>query len=161
MVAWLFLTFGISLGAHWAYAVLGWADTGAGPGRKRFPAPVAFPHCFPPLSDDAGKARMMKVWNVWLIFITFMLPSWERCSRAAASSAPCTHSRNPVSRLVYRIPGNHLRVCLVFYIKNTHHLRSENKLESRSRANPSFMSTTCCCWAPALLCCAELYSHPV
>ena len=24
MVAWLFLTFGISLGAHWAYAVLGW-----------------------------------------------------------------------------------------------------------------------------------------
>src|SRR5262245_18569731 len=24
MVAWLFLTFGIALGAHWAYAVLGW-----------------------------------------------------------------------------------------------------------------------------------------
>src|ERR1051326_3581572 len=74
MVAWLFLTFGISLGAHWAYAVLGWGGYWGWD-------PVENASLLPWLSTTAflhsvmmqEKRGMMKIWNVWLIFITFML----------------------------------------------------------------------------------------
>jgi len=57
MIAWMFQSMGILLGAHWAYAVLGWAVTGLGPGRECvFPA-VADGHGVPAFRDDAGKAR--------------------------------------------------------------------------------------------------------
>ncbi|HZD93077.1 MAG TPA: cytochrome c biogenesis protein CcsA, partial [Candidatus Sulfotelmatobacter sp.] len=74
MVAWLFLTFGISLGGHWAYNVLGWGGYWGWD-------PVENASFFPWLTGTAflhsvmmqEKRGMMKVWNMWLIFITFML----------------------------------------------------------------------------------------
>ena len=74
MVTWLFLTCGIFLGAHWAYAVLGWGGYWGWD-------PVENASLLPWLSGTAflhsvmmqEKRGMMKVWNVWLIFTTFML----------------------------------------------------------------------------------------
>src|SRR6266851_4304732 len=74
MVAWLFLTCGIVLGMHWAYAVLGWGGYWGWD-------PVENASLLPWLSGTAflhsvmmqEKRGMMKVWNVWLVFITFLL----------------------------------------------------------------------------------------
>ncbi len=58
MVTWLFLTCGIFLGAHWAYAVLGWGGYwGMGPGGERLPDAMAHGHCLPAFRHDAGEAR--------------------------------------------------------------------------------------------------------
>jgi cytochrome c-type biogenesis protein CcmF len=74
MVTWLFLTCGIFLGMHWAYAVSAGEATGDG-------IPVENASLMPWLTGTAflhsvmmqEKRGMMKGWNVWLIFSTFML----------------------------------------------------------------------------------------
>ena len=70
MIAWGFQTAGILLGAHWAYAVLGWGGYWAWD-------PVENASLLPWLTGTAflhsvmmqEKRGMMKVWNVWLVFI--------------------------------------------------------------------------------------------
>ena len=58
MIAWCFQTVGILLGAHWAYAVLGWGGYwGWDPVENASLAAVADGHGVPALRDDAGKAR--------------------------------------------------------------------------------------------------------
>jgi cytochrome c-type biogenesis protein CcmF len=74
MIAWGFLTFGILLGARWAYAVLGWGGYWGWD-------PVENASLLPWLSGTAflhsvmmqEKRGMMKVWNMVLIFATFFL----------------------------------------------------------------------------------------
>jgi len=74
MVAWAFLGCGILLGAHWAYAVLGWGGYWSWD-------PVENASLLPWLTGTAflhsvmmqEKRGMMRVWNVWLVFITFLL----------------------------------------------------------------------------------------
>ncbi len=74
MVTWLFLTCGIFLGMHWAYAVLGWGGYwGWDPVENASFMPwltgTAFLHSVM-MQERKG---MMKSWNVWLIFSTFLL----------------------------------------------------------------------------------------
>ena len=74
MIAWGFQGVGILLGAHWAYAVLGW-------GGYWMWDPVENASLMPWLTGTAflhsvmmqEKRGMMRVWNVWLVFITFLL----------------------------------------------------------------------------------------
>src|SRR5579862_3208342 len=74
MVTWGFLTCGIFLGAHWAYSVLGWGGYWAWD-------PVENASLMPWLTGTAflhsvmmqEKRGMLKSWNVWLIFSTFLL----------------------------------------------------------------------------------------
>ena len=74
MIAWGFQGVGILLGAHWAYAVLGWGGYWSWD-------PVENASLMPWLTGTAflhsvmmqEKRGMMRVWNVWLVFITFLL----------------------------------------------------------------------------------------
>src|SRR6185312_15533202 len=74
MVAWAFLTVGIVLGGYWAYKVLGWGGYWAWD-------PVENAAFLPWLTGTAflhsvmmqEKRGMMKVWNVGLVFGTFLL----------------------------------------------------------------------------------------
>ncbi len=74
MIAWCFQSVGILLGAHWAYAVLGWGGYWSWD-------PVENASLMPWLTGTAflhsvmmqEKRGMMKVWNVWLVFSTFLL----------------------------------------------------------------------------------------
>jgi cytochrome c-type biogenesis protein CcmF len=74
LVSWLFLTLGIFLGMHWAYAVLGWGGYWSWD-------PVENSSLMPWLTGTAflhsamieERKGMMKSWNVWLIFATFLL----------------------------------------------------------------------------------------
>jgi cytochrome c-type biogenesis protein CcmF len=159
MVGWLFLTFGISLGAHWAYAVLGWGGYWGWD-------PVENASLLPWLSTTAflhsvmmqEKRGMMKVWNVWLIFITFMLSILgTMLTRSGMVSSVHAFAQSsigswfagdygwigePGRSLPYAYPGFLevvFAVCLWFYIKNRDHLRSENKLESLVSRESSFL----------------------
>src|SRR6476646_9892369 len=141
MVAWLFLTFGISLGAHWAYAVLG------GGGYWSWD-PVENASLLPWLSTTAflhsvmmqEKRGMMKIWNVWLIFITFMLSILGTLlTRSGIVSSVHSFAQSSIGNWFTGFLAIIFVVCLVFYIRNRDHLRSENQLESLVSRESSFM----------------------
>ena len=74
MVTWLFLTCGIFLGMHWAYAVLGWGGYwGWDPVENASLMPWLTGTAFLHSVMMQEKRGMMKSWNVWLIFSTFLL----------------------------------------------------------------------------------------
>ncbi|HEY1938948.1 MAG TPA: heme lyase CcmF/NrfE family subunit [Candidatus Angelobacter sp.] len=141
MVAWLFLTVGITLGAHWAYAVLGWGGYWGWD-------PVENASLLPWLSTTAflhsvmmqEKRGMMKVWNVWLIFITFMLSILGTLlTRSGIVSSVHSFAQSSIGDWFTSFLVIIFAVCLVFYILNRNHLKSENKLESLVSRESSFM----------------------
>jgi cytochrome c-type biogenesis protein CcmF len=141
MVAWLFLTFGISLGAHWAYAVLGWGGYWGWD-------PVENASLLPWLSTTAflhsvmmqEKRGMMKVWNVWLIFITFMLSVLGTLlTRSGIVSSVHSFAQSSIGNWFSGFLAIIFVVCMFFYVRNRDHLRSENKLESLVSRESSFM----------------------
>ncbi len=141
MVAWLFLTCGISLGAHWAYAVLGWGGYWGWD-------PVENASLLPWLSTTAflhsvmmqEKRGMMKVWNVWLIFITFMLSILGTLlTRSGIVSSVHSFAQSSIGTWFTAFLVIIFVVCLFFFIKNRNHLRSENKLESLVSRESSFL----------------------
>jgi len=86
------------------------------------------------------KRGMMKVWNVWLIFITFMLSILGTLlTRKRHRQLRALIRAIQYRRLVYRIPGNHLRGLSGLLYQDRDHLRSENKLESLVSRESSFM----------------------
>jgi cytochrome c-type biogenesis protein CcmF len=141
MVAWLFLTCGVSLGAHWAYAVLGWGGYWGWD-------PVENASLLPWLSTTAflhsvmmqEKRGMMKVWNVWLIFVTFLLSILGTLlTRSGIVSSVHSFAQSSIGNWFTGFLTIIFVVCLVFYIKNRDHLRSENKLESLVSRESSFL----------------------
>src|SRR5260370_32436463 len=74
MGTWLFLTCGIFLGAHWAYSVVGWGGYwGWDPVENASLMPWLTGTAFLHSVMMQEKRGMMKTWNVWLIFSTFLL----------------------------------------------------------------------------------------
>src|SRR5260221_6933465 len=74
MVTWGFLTCGIFLGAHWAYAVLGWGGYwGWDPVENASLMPWLVGTAFLHSVMMQEKRGMLKVWNMWLVFFTFWL----------------------------------------------------------------------------------------
>src|SRR5439155_508141 len=68
------LTCGIFLGAHWAYSVLGWGGYwGWDPVENASFLPWLTGTAFLHSVMMQEKRGMLKVWNMWLIFATFML----------------------------------------------------------------------------------------
>ena len=159
MVTWLFLTCGIFLGAHWDYAVLGWGGYWGWD-------PVENASLLPWLSGTAflhsvmmqEKRGMMKVWNVWLIFITFMLSIFGTLlTRSGMVQSVHSFARSSIGawfvgdygwvgteahRIPYVYPGFleiAFTVCLWFYVRNRKQLISENKLESLVSRESSFL----------------------
>src|SRR5215467_1578547 len=141
MVTWLFLTCGITLGAHWAYAVLGW-------GGYLGWDPVENASFFPWLTGTAflhsvmmqEKRGMMKVWNVWLIFITFMLCILGTLlTRAGLVSSVHAFAQSSIGSWFVGFLLVILVVCLIAFLKNRDHLASENKLEALVSRESSFL----------------------
>ena len=83
MVTWCFLTIGIFLGAHWAYAVLGWGGYwGWDPVENASLMPWLTGTAFLHSVMMQEKRGMLKVWNMSLIFATFRsLISLPCCGR--------------------------------------------------------------------------------
>ena len=141
MVAWLFLTCGIALGAHWAYAVLGWGGYwGWDPVENASFLPWLTGTAFLHSVMMQEKRGMMKVWNVWLIFITFLLSIFGTfLTRSGLVSSVHAFAQSSIGPWFLAFLGLILAACLFFYVKNRDHLKSENRLESLVSRESSFL----------------------
>src|SRR3954463_4378817 len=141
MVAWLFLTCGIFLGGHWAYSVLGWGGYwGWDPVENASLLPWLTGTAFLHSVMMQEKRGMMKVWNVWLIFSTFLLSIFGTfLTRSGLVSSVHAFANSPIGSWFVIFLLIIFAVCLFFYIKNRSHLQSENKLESLVSRESSFL----------------------
>ncbi len=141
MIAWGFQTAGILLGAHWAYAVLGWGGYWAWD-------PVENASLLPWLTGTAflhsvmmqEKRGMMKVWNVWLVFSTFLLCILGTfLTRSGVVSSVHAFASSNIGGWFVGFLGVILLVCLAAYFKNRDYLKSENQLDSIVSRESSFL----------------------
>ena len=141
MVAWLFLTCGIFLGAHWAYSVLGWGGYwGWDPVENASLLPWLTGTAFLHSVMMQEKRGMMKIWNVWLIFVTFLLSIFGTfLTRSGVVSSVHAFAQSSIGTWFMVFLGVVFATCLFFFIKNRSHLKSENKLESLVSRESSFL----------------------
>jgi cytochrome c-type biogenesis protein CcmF len=141
MVTWLFLTCGICLGMHWAYAVLGWGgywgwDPVENASLMPWLAGTAFLHSVM-MQEKRG---MMKGWNVWLIFSTFMLSILGTLlTRSGLVSSVHAFAQSSIGDWFYAFLVLTFVVCLFTFFRNRDHLRAENKLQSLVSRESSFL----------------------
>ena len=141
MVAWLFLTCGIILGMHWAYAVLGWGGYwGWDPVENASLMPWLTGTAFLHSVMMQEKRGMMKGWNVWLIFSTFMLTILGTLlTRSGLVSSVHAFAESNIGTWFFWFLGIVLGVCLFTFLYNRDHLRNENHLESLVSRESSFL----------------------
>ena len=141
MVTWLFLTVGIFLGMHWAYAVLGWGGYwGWDPVENASLMPWLTGTAFLHSVMMQEKKGMMKNWNVWLIFSTFLLTLLgTMLTRGGLVSSVHAFAESSIGSwfLVFMIIV--LAVCIFTYILQHRHLQSDQHLESLVSRESSFL----------------------
>jgi cytochrome c-type biogenesis protein CcmF len=141
MVTWLFLTCGIFLGMHWAYAVLGWGGYwGWDPVENASFMPwltgTAFLHSVM-MQERKG---MMKSWNVWLIFSTFLLTMLGTLlTRAGLVSSVHAFAQSSIGTWFIVFMGIVLGICIFTYILQRGHLKTEHHMESLVSRESSFL----------------------
>ncbi|HVZ82639.1 MAG TPA: cytochrome c-type biogenesis CcmF C-terminal domain-containing protein [Terracidiphilus sp.] len=141
LVTWMFLTIGIFLGMHWAYAVLGWGGYwGWDPVENASFMPwltgTAFLHSVM-MQERKG---MMKSWNVWLIFTTFLLTLLGTLlTRAGLVSSVHAFAQSSIGTWFYVFMLIVLAVCIFTYVLQRSHLKSEQHLESLVSRESSFL----------------------
>jgi len=141
MVTWLFLTCGIFLGAHWAYSVLGWGGYwGWDPVENASLMPWLTGTAFLHSVMMQEKRGMMKAWNVWLIFATFMLSILGTLlTRSGIVSSVHAFAQSSIGDWFTTFLIIVFAVCLFTFFKQRDHLVSENKLESLVSRESSFL----------------------
>ena len=141
MVTWMFLTIGIFLGMHWAYAVLGWGgywgwDPVENASFMPWLAGTAFLHSVM-MQEKKG---MMKSWNVWLIFSTFLLTILgTTLTRGGLVSSVHAFAQSSIGNWFIIFIGIVLAVCTFTYILHRDHLKSEHQIESLVSRESSFL----------------------
>jgi cytochrome c-type biogenesis protein CcmF len=141
MVTWGFLTIGISLGGHWAYSVLGWGGYwGWDPVENASFLPWLTGTAFLHSVMMQEKRGMLKVWNVWLIFATFLLSILGTLlTRSGMVSSVHAFAQSSIGSWFAGFLGLTLAVCTLVFLKNRDHLKSENRLESLVSRESSFL----------------------
>jgi cytochrome c-type biogenesis protein CcmF len=141
MVTWMFLTCGIFLGAHWAYSVLGWGGYwGWDPVENASLMPWLTGTAFLHSVMMQEKRGMMKSWNVWLIFSTFLLTLLGTLlTRAGLVSSVHAFASSNIGNWFVGYMVLVLAVCLFTFFKQRDHLVSENRLESLVSRESSFL----------------------
>ena len=141
MVTWGFLTCGIFLGAHWAYSVLGWGGYWGWD-------PVEIASLLPWLTGTAflhsvmmqEKRGMLKVWNMWLVFITFWLSILGTfLTRSGIINSVHAFAQSDIGRWFGWFLILTAAVFVSFFILNQSHLRTEHRLESFVSRESSFL----------------------
>jgi cytochrome c-type biogenesis protein CcmF len=141
MIAWCFQTVGILLGAHWAYAVLGWGGYwGWDPVENASLLPWLTGTAFLHSVMMQEKRGMMKVWNVWLVFTTFMLCILGTLlTRSGVVSSVHAFAQSDIGNWFVGFLIAVMAVCLAAYFKNRDYLKSENQLDSMVSRESSFL----------------------
>jgi cytochrome c-type biogenesis protein CcmF len=141
MIAWCFQSIGILLGAHWAYAVLGWGGYwGWDPVENASLLPWLTGTAFLHSVMMQEKRGMMKVWNVWLVFCTFLLCIMGTfLTRSGVVSSVHAFANSQIGPWFVSFMLLTLVVCFVAYVKNHDYLKSENQLDSMISRESSFL----------------------
>jgi cytochrome c-type biogenesis protein CcmF len=141
MIAWCFQSIGILLGAHWAYAVLGWGGYWAWD-------PVENASLLPWITGTAflhsvmmqEKRGMLKVWNIWLVFTTFMLCILGTLlTRSGVISSVHAFAQSSIGNWFVGFLLIVFVVCFWSYWLNRDYLRSDNALDSLVSRESSFL----------------------
>jgi cytochrome c-type biogenesis protein CcmF len=141
MIAWCFQSIGILLGAHWAYAVLGWGGYWAWD-------PVENASLLPWITGTAflhsvmmqEKRGMLKVWNIWLVFTTFMLCILGTLlTRSGVISSVHAFAQSSIGNWFVGFLALVFIVCFWSYWLNRDYLRSDNALDSLVSRESSFL----------------------
>ena len=141
MVTWAFLTCGIFLGAHWAYSVLGWGGYwGWDPVENASLMPWLTGTAFLHSVMMQEKRGMMKKWNVWLIFATFLLTLLGTdLTRSGLVSSVHAFAQSSIGTWFHAFMLFTLAVCLFTFIRQSDHLKSEHQIEALVSRESSFL----------------------
>jgi cytochrome c-type biogenesis protein CcmF len=141
MVTWLFLTCGVFLGMHWAYAVLGWGGYwGWDPVENASLMPWLTGTAFLHSVMMQEKKGLMKSWNVWLIFSTFMLTMLgTMLTRGGLVSSVHAFAESSIGNWFMVFMVIVAAVCIFTYILQRDHLQSEQRVESLVSRESSFL----------------------
>jgi cytochrome c-type biogenesis protein CcmF len=141
MVTWMFLTCGIFMGMHWAYAVLGWGGYwGWDPVENASLMPWLTGTAFLHSVMMQEKKGMMKSWNVWLIFSTFLLTLLGTLlTRAGLVSSVHAFAQSSIGTWFVVFMTIVIVVCITAYVLNHDHLKSEHRLTSVVSRESSFL----------------------
>ncbi|MGH9395337.1 MAG: heme lyase CcmF/NrfE family subunit [Terriglobia bacterium] len=132
MVPWMFLGAGLILGGHWAYNVLGWGGYWAWD-------PVENAALLPWLAGTAflhsvmvqEKRGMLKVWNVVLVILTFVLAVFgDFLTRSGIIDSVHAFVQSDIGPYFVVFLGIVLAVSLTLLFLRLDFLKSENKLDS-------------------------------
>jgi cytochrome c-type biogenesis protein CcmF len=141
MIAWCFQTAGVLLGAHWAYAVLGWGGYwGWDPVENASLLPWLTGTAFLHSVMMQEKRGMMKVWNIWLVFLTFMLCILgTTLTRSGIVSSVHAFAQSSIGNWFVGFLVLIFAVCFVAYVRNRDYLKSENHLDAIVSRESSFL----------------------
>jgi cytochrome c-type biogenesis protein CcmF len=132
LVAWLFLSMGLLLGAWWAYGVLGWGGYWAWD-------PVENAALMPWLTGTAflhsvmiqEKRGMFKVWNMVMIMLTYSLVIFGTfLTRSGVISSVHTFAQSGIGPLFLGFIGVTFVSSAVLLFERLDSLKSENELDS-------------------------------
>ncbi|HET7346945.1 MAG TPA: cytochrome c-type biogenesis CcmF C-terminal domain-containing protein [Acidobacteriaceae bacterium] len=140
MVTWLFLTVGIFLGMHWAYNVLGWGGYwGWDPVENASLMPWLTGTAFLHSVMMQEKRGMMKSWNAWLIFSTFLLAILGTLlTRSGLVSSVHAFAQSAIGTWFWVFLVIVLAICTFTFILQRDHLKAEHHLESLVSRESSF-----------------------
>jgi cytochrome c-type biogenesis protein CcmF len=86
------------------------------------------------------KRGMLKVWNVWLIFTTFLLSIFGTfLTRSGVVSSVHAFAQSSIGTWFVSFLALTFAACMFFFLRNKDHLRSEHRLESLVSRESSFL----------------------
>ncbi|HEV2464830.1 MAG TPA: cytochrome c biogenesis protein CcsA, partial [Acidobacteriaceae bacterium] len=141
MITWMFLTCGIFLGMHWAYAVLGWGGYwGWDPVENASFMPWLTGTAFLHSVMMQEKKGMMKSWNVWLIFSTFLLTMLGTLlTRGGLVSSVHAFAQSAIGNWFITFMVIVLAICIFTFVLQRDHLKSDHRIESVVSRESSFL----------------------
>jgi cytochrome c-type biogenesis protein CcmF len=141
IVAWLFLTCGVVLGMHWAYAVLGWGGYwGWDPVENASLMPWLTGTAFLHSTIMQERRGMMKTWNIWLLFSTFLLCIFGTLlTRSGIVSSVHAFGQSSIGTWFWIFLALVLLVCATTFVVRRDHLKPEHSIESLVSQESSFL----------------------
>jgi cytochrome c-type biogenesis protein CcmF len=143
MVSWLFLTFGLTLGMIWAYEELGWGgywgwDPVENAGLLPWFTATAFLHSV----IVQERRAMLRVWNVTLVIVTFMLTIFGTFM-TRSGVVQSVHAFGEDRQLAFMFTAFMLAILVVsfgFVIYRLPLLRSRHELDSWASREAAFLA---------------------
>src|SRR3989449_772897 len=141
MVAWMFLSIGILLGGKWAYHELGWGGFWAwDPVENASLMPWLIGTAFLHSVMVQEKKGMLKVWNMVLIILTFIMSIFGTLlTRSGMVQSVHAFAQSPVGGYFRAFIIVALSGALYLLFDRLPYLKSENQMESIVSRESSFM----------------------